>query len=1261
VRYRILGPLEARTVVDDPALRRRKPRALLAVLLLHANEAVSTDALLDALWPDVAPRRALGSLQNFVSQLRKALGEGQLETRQPGYVLRVEPDDLDARVFERLVAAAREGPAAQRRERLESALALWRGPPLAEFTYEPFAQAEIARLEELRLTALEQRAEADLELGRHAEVVGELESLVAEHPLREHLRALLMLALYRSGRQAGALEVYRDGRALLREELGLEPGAELRRVERSILAQAEDAGGPAAAAAPPSEPAPSVRKVVTVVFADVTGSTRLASSLDPETLRAVLARFFAAMRAVVEEHGGTVEKISGDEVMAVFGVPKVHENDGIRALRTAAGMHAALERLNELLAREHGLRLELRLGVNTGEVVTGDERDTPLVTGEAVNVGKRLQEAAAPGEVLVGPLTRAVVLAAAELEPVGPVTLRGRPEPLPAYRLVRLLETGAADGRDHAGTLVGRRDELARLHGAYERARSERGCRVAIVLGDAGIGKTRLARELTAGVDGAAQVLVGRCVSYGEGATYLPLVEVVRHASRETTLEAVLEGEPDAEQVARSLRALVGDLDAPLPAGEASLAVRRMLETLARRSPVVLVLEDLHWAEPTLLDLVEQLVARSADAPLLVLAVARPELAERRPHWLDDAPDRVVVRLEPLGDEEAEELVTALAGEAVTAAVRARVIEIAEGNPLFAEQLLRLAREGGPEALESRPPTVEALLASRLDALPPLERSTVERAAVIGRDFRRSELVALLAPERAALVEQALASLTRAGFVRSRRATASAEDAYAFHHVLIRDVAYGAVPKARRAELHEQLADWLVEHGKAPDEIVGYHLEQASRNLVELGSSVRRSTKLAADGGVVLGRAGIRALARSDSHAANNLLSRASSLLSIGDPLRLELLAELGVAQRMGGDLGRAEQVLADAVEEAVAAGDRRFELRARVELAAVRLAADPGGAAEELLQLTTSAVPVFEALRDDRALGRVWFLTAFLQGAFYCRNAAWEEASERAVTHYRRAGWSTASCLQGLAAALFYGPRPAAEGLARCDELVAREVTDRAGEAHVDVWRGALLALRGDFDEARGSVARAREAYEELGHPTTVAAACDFVRGFTEMLAGDAEAAESVLRASAETLEERGEWAHLATRAAEVADAIHAQGRHREAVEWTDVARRHSTADDVSAEFTWRSVRAKAVAAIGGLDEAEELGRAALALVDTTDALNQRADVRLNLSETLRLVGHSGEAAALAEDAAALYESKGNEVGARRARGVVQELTVAR
>ena len=450
MRYRILGPLEVEPVVDHPALGRRKPRALLACLLLHANEVVSTDVLLEAIWPEEPPRRAVGSLQNFVSHLRKALGGERLVTRAPGYLLWVEPDELDAAVFERLVADARLVGPAERAERLRSALGLWRGAPLADFTYDAFAQPEIARLDELRLSVLEERIDADLELRRHAELVGELEALVAQHPVRERLRGQLMKALYRTGRQADALAAYRDGRTLLREELGLEPGDELRRLERGILAQEQEVAAPAALPAAAAPATPTVRKVVTVLFADVVGSTRLAATLDAETIRAMTARFFGAMRSVVTRHGGTLEKLSGDEVMAVFGVPKVHEDDALRAVRAAAEMRGTLDELNGELERDHGVRIEMRIGVNTGEVVAGDPRDPPFVTGEAINVGKRLQEAATPGNVLLGPVTLSLVRTEVETEPVGDVEVRGRAGPLPAHRLIAVIEGGSADTRDHS-------------------------------------------------------------------------------------------------------------------------------------------------------------------------------------------------------------------------------------------------------------------------------------------------------------------------------------------------------------------------------------------------------------------------------------------------------------------------------------------------------------------------------------------------------------------------------------------------------------------------------------------------------------------------------------------------------------------------------------------------------------------------------------------------------------------------------------------
>jgi class 3 adenylate cyclase len=1252
VRYRILGPLEVDPVIDHPALRRAKPRALLALLLLHANEVVSTDLLLDALWGGSPPPRAMGSLQNYVSHLRKALGDDVLATRPPGYVLRVQPEELDLAVFERLVAEARTADASARAERLRSALALWRGPALADFAYEQFAQAEIGRLDELRLTALEERIDADLELGRHGELVGELEALVTEHPLRERLRGQLMLALYRAGRQADALAAYRDGRRLLREELGLDPGEELRKLERAILKQdAALVGEPAPATA--VLPAPTVRKVVTILFADVVGHTRLASSVDPESLRNVMRRFFSSMRTVIERHGGTPEKFAGDEVMAVFGVPVVHEDDALRAVRAADQMRTALEELSAELERDHAVRLELRIGVNTGEVVAGDPGEVPLVTGDAVNVGKRLQEAAQPGEIVLGPMTLALVRDAVETEALGPLELRNRPEPLQAFRVVELIADAPGVARRLDAPLVGRRKELRKLRAAHARARDKSTAVLALVVGDAGIGKTRLARELTAGVADEADVLVGRCVSYGEGATYLPLVDVVRQATRDQALEELLADDEDADAIARGLRALTTPDGGALPAGEASWAIGRFLRTLARRRPLVLVLDDLQWAEPTLLDLLEQVVERTEDVPLFVLATARGELLERRPQWADA---HVSIPLGPLADDDAANLIANLAEDDIDASVRARIAEAAEGNPLFAEQVLAFVLEQGPSALDVLPPTIEALLASRLDTLDRSERAIVERASVVGRDFRQSEVGALSPPEEAGTVGSALNALVRRAFVRPRRATAATEDAFAFNHVLIRDVAYAAVPKERRGELHERFADWLTRRGDAPDEIVGYHLEQAFQCAHELRPGIRHARQLAFEAGECLARAGMVAFKRADLPAVTNLLERAAALLPQRTERRRTLLSEVGLAASLAGDNARAESALAEAIQISSQEGDRCAELRAAMELAHIHLHQQEAGVAPDaLIDLVESAIPTFEGAGDHRSLGRAWILLGAAQGSYRCSNALWEEAAELAMTHYRAAGWPITRCADELASALFYGPRPVDEALARLTDLLHEDV-GRGGEANLLFSIGALHGLAGRFDEGRTLVGQARLVVEELGFAGAVAEG-DLQAAMIEALAGELDVAERLYRASCETLERRRHFGRLATAAAELADVLYDQGSFAEAERWARTAQAHTGTGDVSAEFSWRAALAKVRAQQDEHEEAETLVREAIRLVAATDALNQHGKVLLSLALLLRRAGRSQEAADAAREASALFMRKGSVVLKASADALQQEL----
>jgi class 3 adenylate cyclase len=428
LEFRILGPLEVRDGDRPIQLGGRNRRALVAILALHANELVSTERLIDDLYGETPPKTATQSLHNAVSQLRRLLGREVVETHPAGYVLRVEPDALDLTRFESLVTRAREKTGRERAELLREALALWRGDPLADFADEQFAQTEIRRLEEARLAAVEERIDADLALARHADVVGELEALVAHNPLRERLRRQLMLALYRSGRQADSLAAYQDARRTLVDELGLEPSEELQELERAILRQ--DAALRVAPPEPPPAPhAPGRRKTVTVLFCDLVESTALGEQLDPEVLHGVLSRYFEAMLAVLERHGGTVEKFIGDAIAAVFGVPVVHEDDALRAVRAAVEMRAALETLNEDLERELGVRLRAHTGVNTGEVFTGASATGSLAAGDPGNVAARLQEAARAGEIVIGDSTYQLVRDTVDAEPLEPLTVKGKRRP----------------------------------------------------------------------------------------------------------------------------------------------------------------------------------------------------------------------------------------------------------------------------------------------------------------------------------------------------------------------------------------------------------------------------------------------------------------------------------------------------------------------------------------------------------------------------------------------------------------------------------------------------------------------------------------------------------------------------------------------------------------------------------------------------------------------------------------------------------------
>ena len=1227
-QFRVLGPLEAVRDGEAVALGGRRERMLLAILLVHANEALSTDRIYDDLYAGQPPPTAASSIQNAVSRLRRALGAELIETRAPGYELMLAPDDLDSLRFERLVTTA-PTDAEARAEALHEALELWRGPPLAEFAFEPFAQGEIARLEELRLAALEERMDADLAVGRHAVLVGELGSLIAEHPFRERLRRQLMLALYSAGRQADALEAFQQARRTFVDELGIEPSPALRELERAMLQQ--DAA--LAPSAPPEQLPAAVpaqraerRQTVTVLFADVVHSTRLARALDPEALREVMARYFAVVRRVIERHGGAVEKFIGDAVMGVFGVPRVHEDDALRAVHAATAILDALGELNHELATGWGVEIAIRIGVNTGEVVAGGT-DQLIATGEAVHVAKRLEEVAGTNDVFVGETTWRLVRDAVDAEPAEFAARDG--DLGSAWRVVGVQEAPTFARRLET-PIIGRTRELERLQYAFDQAVVGQRAQLFTVLGPAGIGKTRLALEFVTALEGEATVVRGHCPSFGEALTYWPLRELVQEsgASWEELAELLEHGR----------------------AAEILPATRALLEDLAREQPLVVVLEDLHWGEPTFLDLVEYL-AEWLEVPVLLLCLARVDLLEDRKTWGGGLANATSLLLEPLSADESESMVGTLLGRTtLDEPARARVVEAAEGNPFFVEQLLSAILLGEAEDL---PPTIEALLAARLDRLGPGERVVVEAAAVAGREFTAGAVSELVPSGAARSIDRHVASLIRRELVRPVRSPLLGDDAFGFRHVLVRDAAYRSTPKTRRAELHERFAKRL-DARSGEDELIGYHLEQAYRLLTELHPVDDRTRRLASTAGDRLADAGIRAWKRGDVPAAVNLLGRATSLLPEGGRRR-ELACELAVALSAAGELRRAQDLLARITDAASAGDDRRLELRAHIELMGLRLLSDREVEATDLIRLAGESIPIFRAAGDDRTLGRVWLFLGEAQGAHHCQHRAWEEAAEHALQHYERAGWPISTCVGHIAAALYHGPTPVDEAIARCEALSAYVREREPRHAGVLLVVAGLEAMRGRIAESRRIFEEARRTYEELGQRDNAIVITAWAQSQIELLAGELGAATEVLTESCARFEEMDARARLATAAADLADVLHVQGRDDEAGRWARISETHARSDDVSAQFLWRCINAKLMARRGTFEAADALTRQAVALVEGTDALNRHAKVLLDRAEVLRH-GRSGDAVSLVKRALDLYERKGNRIGAASTKRLLEE-----
>jgi class 3 adenylate cyclase/tetratricopeptide (TPR) repeat protein len=962
-------------------------------------------------------------------------------------------------------------------------------------------------------------------------------------------------------------------------------------------------------------PAREQRKVVTVLFCDVAGSTALGERLDPEALRAVMARYFDVAKAAIERHGGTLEKFIGDAVMAVFGVPTIREDDALRAVRAAQELR-------------DGVDIDVRIGVNTGEVVTSAEDS--LVTGDAVNIAARLEQSAGPGEVLLGDETYHLVRDAIRVDEQPPLEVKGKSEPLRVYRLDSVTgDTPYARRLD--SPLVGRDVERQLLEGAWQRTCDERASSLFTILGVAGVGKSRLAAEFLQGLD--ATIVTGRCLSYGDGITYWPVVEIVMR----------LLGDDPPPNVA--LATLLGEGQAAAP--DIAFAVRKLFEAKARERPLVVVFDDVQWAEPTLLDLIEEAADWIRGVPILILCLARPELLESRPTWGGGKLNATTVLLEPLTVDQTEQLIDALlAGTTLDADVRTRIRESADGNPLFVEQMLALAADGDGEV--TVPATIQALLAARIDQLPPAERAALERGAIEGQVFHRGAVVAL-APDDPE-VPSRLLRLVRKELVRPSQAVLPGDDAFRFRHLLIRDAAYDALPKAVRADLHQRFAAWLSEHGQSVveiDEILGFHLERAALYLEELGTPNRDVAQAA---GELLGRSGRRAYDRSDLPAAANLLTRAVSLLEASDERRLRLLTVLGSTHYRSGRLVEAEHAVSEAVRVAAAHGHRGVEVDAGVILAEIVLhnAPDQQVGQSAARETARAAVGWAEKANDPERLARAIEFSGRLR--FWAGEIGEATvAFERAMAAAQEAGdlFTVENSLAYLIGCWHLGSMPVDDGLTRVEKILRRPDLSRNLRRRTLHGRARFVAMLGRFDDARADIAEAEDLELELGvsrtsHPAEI-----------ELLAGNFAAAEAHLRLMYDDFQAVNDLGHLATVSHLLADAVLAQGNVDEAVALTDGIESMTVPEDVDAQSGWRRVRAKALARQGHADEAVRRAREAVAIAEKTEYFDVLVQSVAALGEVLRLAG-SDDADDVLRRAIELYERKGNVVGAEQARQVL-------
>ncbi|HMI29857.1 MAG TPA: tetratricopeptide repeat protein [Gaiellaceae bacterium] len=962
------------------------------------------------------------------------------------------------------------------------------------------------------------------------------------------------------------------------------------------------------------------RKLATVMFADLVGSTEFVSAQDPEITRRRVTAFFEAVSGCIETHGGTVEKFAGDAVMAAFGIPQAHEDDAERAVRAALG----------IIQNIHELSVDARVGIEAGEVVV-DETDSTFATGEAVNVAARLQQAAGPGEILIGASAYRLTDGRVETEQVGPLELRGFRRPIEAHRVL-----GAVEGQSQrvavSAPFVGRDSELELLENTLARTIRDRRPHVFTIYGEPGVGKSRLLREFLAGAEGVT-ILAGRALPYGEGITYWPLAEMVKAAAgitdddpMETARDKLIEccgDEAIAELLGLAsgvMEAVEGERGQP----EIAWAAREFVDELADVQPLVLVFEDIHWAEEPLLELIDHLAQWVRERALLILCLARPELLDVRPGWGGGRIRSTAIELEPLGRDESAELAKALlAQHDIPETMTAKLLEKAEGNPLYVEETIRMLLEEGADGSDRIPDTLQALIGARIDRLPAGEKILLQRGAVMGRTFFAGAVDHLSPEYDADELEDMLDDLLLRDLVtRAERSTITGETAYRFKHVLIREVAYGGLSKSSRAEYHTRFAEWLREKAdKELLEIRAYHLDHACTLYAELDG--KPPEELARTAAKALQAAGKRALARESNSSARKLLLRAFEL----EPtLERRYLAARAASQL--GELPVVRDEMTVVAEEAAAAGARDIQTRALTALAETVASLD--GELARAAELADEALEVVEA--DDHE-GRFAALDRRARVARWLgRLAEAEEFEQQALEEARAAGRKDHEAKAALQLAGIH--------IGRMEDAKAEPLIDRALElaehsgslvarASAASSKALLLRARGDLEGAAGWYTKALELYREAASVSDIAWTSRHL-GIVAWETGDSEKAERLLRESIRLLAPMRERGTLCESQRYLAQLLLEQGRIEEAEKYALAARETVSAEDTVSRATTRIALAQVRAAQGRHEEAETLFAEALEIVSGGEHCRILLDVLPPYAEFLRALDRPDEAAEL-------------------------------